>query len=173
MIELLKDGLLGFKSNSYNVLSDSAISLLIQTARASHLKRARINFHRPESTVHEMCICLLRETVLDVHRHSDKSESFNVIEGKLAVVLFEADSSEVIETIFLESDSYNRYYRLDSPLYHLVVPLTEHVIMLETTCGPFRSGQADIAPWSLSTAGSKLVSYLRISLLQQYDCKVS
>lgn len=169
MIELLSEGLLGFSNSDYNMLTDEAIGLLVDAAKFSRLKRARINFHQPEAQVHEMCICLLRETLLDVHRHMGKSESFNVIEGKIAVVLFESDEPSVVDTVILEAGSYNRYYRLDSPLYHLVIPLSEHVLMLETTSGPFRSGQADIAPWSLSTVGADLVDSIRDTLKRQHD----
>jgi len=165
----IKEGVLSFNSFEFNLLSKEAVGSLIREANSSFMKRARINFHPPNANVHEMCICLMKDTVLPVHRHFDKSESFHVIDGRLGVILFQDNQPEVLETLILDSKTYQRYYRLDQELYHLVIPLTDHVLMLETTSGPYDPRITDIAPWSTTKEGQELVNYLRLQLLNGND----
>jgi len=110
-----------------------------------------------------MIICLMRDTEISVHCHYNKSESFHLIHGRLCVVLFKDATSTVLEKIYLEAVTPNCFYRLDTSIYHLVIPLSEYVIMHETTPGPFLPNETKIADWSLTEEGASLVNSVKFS----------
>lgn len=160
-IKKIKEGVLQVKNTSdFNTFDSKLREFLLSEAQSSQLRRARINFHSPDAKVHEMIICLMHDTNIAVHRHFAKSESFHLMFGSLCIVLFEANSTNVLQKVFLDANSSNCFYRLDSSLFHLVIPLTPYVIMHETTPGPFNSEDTEVAPWSLTTTGSDLVNLI-------------
>ena len=165
MISRIGDGVFAFESNQFNVFTQDIYGLLVKEAKASKQKRSRINFHNQNDKVHEMIICLLKNTKVAVHRHINKSESFNVIEGKLGVILFHEDTNRIKEKIVLDSEECQRYYRLNASIYHLVVPISEYVILHETTSGPFVKGDAEIPDWSLTEDGVLLLDSMRNKLV--------
>ena len=59
------------------------------SAEESPLRRSRICLHSDNSDqVHEMVIAFCRDSYVQPHRHTGKSESFHIIEGRLQVVFF-------------------------------------------------------------------------------------
>ena len=157
MLEKLSDGVFR-SSGAYSVLTPEYVNLIKEDALANHLKRSRINFHdTDESSVHEMILCLHESTRLNVHRHINKTESFHLIEGVLAVVLFANDSTGILDTIIIRSGYSSCFYRLNHSIDHLVVPLSEFVIMHETTSGPFSSDLTIQPIWSKSTKGKAMI----------------
>lgn len=130
------------KSNQFDMLKHAAMN--------APLKRARFCLHHnPSDQVHEMIIAFCRESYIRPHRHFNKSESFHVIEGKLLVIIFN-DNGHVTRRIEMGTinSGYTFLYRLSSSLWHMVVPLSEFVIIHETTAGPFIKEESDFAPWS-------------------------
>lgn len=132
---------------NYKVLNGSMLSELISSASSSNLRRARINFHpSDDSNVQEMLICAYPDTLIGVHGHFGKSESFCVLMGQLDVFIFEVHRAKLIEQISLVSSSANCYYRLDGNNPHLVVPRSEPTVFFETTGGPFVRGSNSYSP---------------------------
>ena len=85
-------------------------------------------------------------------------------------MLFEEDSFNVLDTIYLSSDPSiaPSFYRLNANYYHLVVPLTEYVFMHETTTGPFqKSLEKQQSIWS-SPEGVATTTKLRVSLRENF-----
>jgi cupin fold WbuC family metalloprotein len=121
-----------------------------RAAAAAPLRRARYCLHRDhQDSVQEMVIAFCRDTYNRPHRHHGKSESFHVIEGRLAVVFFHDDGS-VARQIQLgpPGSGCTFVYRLCGPAWHTVVPLAEVVVIHETTTGPFDPRLTEFAPWS-------------------------
>jgi len=113
-------------------------------------KRARLCAHRtPVDPLHEMLICLARGTYIRPHRHPGKSESFHLIEGELDVVLFD-DCGEVREVVRMGTYASGKtfFYRLGKPWFHMVLVNTPHVLLHETTNGPFDPADTEFAPWA-------------------------
>ena len=113
-------------------------------------KRARLCAHDDaRNPLHEMLICLARETYIRPHRHSGKSESFHIIEGELDVVLFEI-GGEIREVIRMGPYASGNifFYRLSEPCFHSVLVNTPHVLIHETTNGPFNPNETEFADWS-------------------------
>ena len=143
------------------VLTPEYKQFLLHDSSNNYKKRSRINFHpSPASQVQEMVIALDRNTCLDVHQHFNKSESFHVIEGTLIVVLFDSRGS-IMEEITLSSLGPNPFYRLDSAIDHLVIPVSKNVLMHETTCGPFVQGDCRVPEWSLTRKAQDRIESIR------------
>ena len=153
----------------YYVVSQQDIEFLKNDCLTNAKKRSRINCHSTnDCLVHEMIVCLHKSTEIAVHAHQDKSESFHVLHGNLAVVLFENQLPKVKEIIYLSSDSFISFYRLNDCLYHLVVPLTEFCVFHETTQGPFVQGDALVPSWASSPEGACIIEKLRSQFSEQH-----
>ena len=132
-------------------ISAPEIEELKRTAAKAELKRARICLHPDhEDDIQEMIIAFCKGTYLRPHRHQNKSESFHVMEGKLAVVFFD-DNGTVVRRLILEAGkpSASFIYRLNRPLWHTVIILSETALIHETTNGPFVREEREFAPWSI------------------------
>lgn len=132
-------------------ISPSEIDELKRTAVKAELKRARICLHLDHgASIQEMIIAFCRGTYIRPHRHQNKSESFHVIEGKLAVVFFD-DHGTVVRRLVLEAGKpgASSIYRLNRPLWHTVVILSETALIHEVTNGPFVREEREFAPWSV------------------------
>jgi cupin fold WbuC family metalloprotein len=119
-------------------------------ASRSQRRRARLCAHpQPSDPLHEMIIALARGTYIRPHRHAGKSESFHIIEGELAVVLFE-EAGAIRDVIRMGPYQSGRvfFYRLMEPLFHTVLVNSARVLFHETTNGPFDPADTEFAPWS-------------------------
>ncbi|WP_186498488.1 WbuC family cupin fold metalloprotein [Synechococcus sp. A15-24] len=154
-------------------LTDEMIDALLVECSSASKKRARINFHPSnKSNVQEMIVALHKSTQIDPHRHLNKSESFHVIQGDVSVAILKEETFEPVQLIHLSAGSSHCYYRLNEPLYHLVVPMTEFVVMHETTEGPFIPSSHDDIHGFDSDARLPVES-IKILICQDYnnDCK--
>lgn len=118
-------------------------------ASKAPLRRARLCLHHGlDNKVQEMVIAFCRDTYNRPHRHRDKSESFHVIEGELLIVFFDDDGQEIRRLKMGPlADGHVFLYRLSASLWHTVVPLSDFVIIHETTNGPFVKEETEFAPW--------------------------
>ncbi len=116
----------------------------------SKTKRIRICAHRnPQDSLHEMMILLDSDGYLAPHKHRNKIESFHVLEGELDVILFD-DFGKITQRISLghSNDSHGPYYRLNSEIFHMVMPKAPGVMIHETTNGPFIRENMVFADWA-------------------------
>jgi len=126
------------------------IDRLKASARLEPLRRARLNLHHGDNdAVHEMLIALCGDTLVPPHRHPGKSESFHVIEGEILVVVFD-DGGSIVRRFHLGPIGSGRdfIYRQATPVWHAVVPLSEFVVVHETTKGPFVKAECELPPWA-------------------------
>ena len=126
------------------------IERLKQAARQEKLGRARLCLHlSQDDLVQEMLIAFCRGSYIRPHRHIAKSESFHVVEGELLVVLFESDGKPIREiSLGPLGSGKNFIYRLASDTWHTVVPLSDYVVIHETTTGPWNPSETQVAPWA-------------------------
>jgi cupin fold WbuC family metalloprotein len=144
------------------VVGPEWIERLKRVALASPLKRARICLHRSDDDkVHEMIIALAKDCLFRPHRHLVKNESFHMIEGRLAVVIFNDDGTTRSSFVLAPPGQRGSIaYRLGTSAFHAVLPLDDVVVYHETTDGPFVAGEAIIAPWAPSES-EPLEAFLR------------
>lgn len=138
-----------FSSEEIIEVGREQLDQLKQAATQATLKRARLCLHHDHSDkVQEMVIAFCQDSYVRPHRHVNKSESFHVIEGDLAVIIFD-NKGHVTRRITMSprGSGHTFLYRLSSSLWHTVVPLSEFVIIHETTTGPFVKGETEFAIW--------------------------
>jgi cupin fold WbuC family metalloprotein len=130
-------------------INQTQLEELKLSAANAPLRRARLCLHQThDDRVQEMVIAFCRDTYNRPHRHRNKTESFHVIEGDLLIIFFD-DHGRVLRRIRMGPyrDRQTFLYRLSNSLWHTVVPLSEFVIIHETTTGPFIKGETEFAPW--------------------------
>jgi cupin fold WbuC family metalloprotein len=159
------------KSTTYVVTDDlvsvsgSVIHDLKEAARRDPLKRARLCLHRSSGdALHQMIIAHHRDTYTHPHRHRNKAESFNMIEGRLLVAFFDDAGRVTAHLVLGEPGSQDpSIYRLSVSEWHTVVPLTEYAVFHEITSGPFVPGDAEQAPWApLESESSNVDRFKRL-----------
>jgi cupin fold WbuC family metalloprotein len=138
------------------------VAEVVARATRSPRKRARLCAHpSPSDALHEMLICLARETYVRPHRHADKSESFHIIEGELDLVLFD-DAGAVIDVIAMGPYQSGKafFYRLMEPCFHTILVKTPYALFHETTNGPFDAADTEFAEWAPTEGEPEVTRYI-------------
>jgi cupin fold WbuC family metalloprotein len=131
-------------------LLDSALfASLIERARRSPRLRTNHNFHAsPEDNPHRFLNVMIEGTYVAPHRHWNppKSESFLVLEGRVALFTFhpagEIDAIQVLGGDPLGAD-------LEPAVWHTLAVLTPHAVCYEVKPGPYSAANdKDFPPWA-------------------------
>lgn len=131
-------------------VDEQMLLTLKEQAFANPRCRARVCAHRsPSDRLHEMLIVLTDKVYVRPHRHIAKSESFHVIEGTVAVFIFEPDG-RVRRIIQLEAARSGKpfFFRMEDECFHAPVVTSPCVVFHETTNGPFNRADTEFAPWA-------------------------
>jgi cupin fold WbuC family metalloprotein len=150
------------KSGTWELTREHA-DFLKSNLSKSKTGRIRICTHEnPQSPLQEMIILFSGENYVRPHKHTNKSESFHMIEGSLAVLLFD-NYGKLDKTVFLDATGKkgDLYYRLESPVYHTVIGLSNNWMIHETTNGPFDSSQTAYAPWAPQAGTNESTTYMK------------
>jgi cupin fold WbuC family metalloprotein len=148
---------------------------LVAIAGALPRKRARICTHRASDTpIHEMIIALGRETYVQPHAHTNKSESFHVIEGRCDVVLFD-DAGGIAEVIQLGEfgSGLPFFYRIASPVFHTLVIRSPFFVIHETTNGPFIAKETVFASWAPAESDAAAAGAYVAALREKVDASLA
>ena len=118
-------------------------------AEVAPYRRARLCLHHEtDDPVHEMFIVFCEDSLVPIHKHLNKSESFHVIEGELDIVIFDDDGNLVRRVEMGPPGSGKSFlYRMSVDAWHSVIPRSEFVAIHETTTGPFVPDDCAYAPW--------------------------
>ena len=106
-------------------------------AKASPRLRMNYNFHQSlEDKCHRMLNAVEPGTVVPIHRHPTKDESFVILRGKVRVTTHNDDGS-IIEDVVLSQESGN--YGVDIPknVWHKLESLESGSVIFECKEGPF------------------------------------
>ena len=131
------------------LLDSALIAGLIERARQSQRLRTNHNFHASlEDNPHRFLNVMIEGTYVAPHRHWNppKSESFLVLEGRVALFTFhpagEIDAIQVLGGDPLGAD-------LAPAIWHTIAVLTPHAVCYEVKPGPYSaSNDKDFAPWA-------------------------
>jgi cupin fold WbuC family metalloprotein len=139
-----------FRGDDDALVGPEWIERLKKTALSHPLHRSRLCLHHSDDDhVHEMIIALARDCVFQPHRHLSKSESYHMIDGRMALLTFTDDGMPSYAILFTPPGGGGAVcFRLSKSVYHTVLPLDEVVIFQEVTAGPFKKGEAMLAPWA-------------------------
>lgn len=106
-------------------------------AKASPRLRMNYNFHQSlDDKCHRFLNAVEPGTVVPIHRHPTKDESFVILRGKVKVTTHKDDGS-VIEDVVLSQESGN--YGVDIPknVWHKLESLEPGSVIFECKEGPF------------------------------------
>ena len=139
-----------FASDSIVKIDASDILDLKKQAKQNPRKRIRICVHKDtKDLIHEMLIVHEKSCYVRPHKHTNKTESFHIIEGKADIILFHEDGS--IDQSIPMGDMISGlkfFYRLPPFRYHTLLIHSDVLVFHEITNGPFRLEDTTWAPWS-------------------------
>ncbi len=123
-------------------------------------RRIRICAHRDVGDkLHEMFIVMAGDTYIRPHKHLDRVESMHVVEGSADAVFFD-ETGNVDRVVRLGdySSGCQFFYRISEPVYHCLLVRSQHLVVHETTEGPWSKSGTVFADWApaeddLKTAG--------------------
>lgn len=134
------------------------IERLIELARKDPQHKFRFCANpTADDAVHEMIIAHLSDTIVPIHKHHRKCESFTWIRGFADVQLF-TDEGELFQEIHMGpylslAMGRKMFYRLNSDTYHTLKILSPVIVFHETTPGPWHREDMIIAPFWTAPAG--------------------
>ena len=143
-----------FSTSDLELVGKDWLDQLKKYAEEEPYRRARFCLHpSTDDLVQEMIIAFCRDSLVPPHRHVDRNESIHVIEGRLAVIFLSAETGDAEQRLDLSPPGADGpfMYRINTPRWHVVVPLTEYVVVHEVSKGPFVALDDDKPPWGPNT----------------------
>ncbi len=120
-------------------------------------KKIRICSHKNiKDKLHEMFIVQTKDCYIRPHKHLDKVESMSILEGAADVLLFD-DNGKIKKIIKMGENRTKKtfYYRLDRPVYHMLLIKSDFLVYHEVTQGPFDSKMTVFPDWAPPEDDSK------------------
>ncbi|WP_045212440.1 WbuC family cupin fold metalloprotein [Desulfonatronovibrio magnus] len=154
MIELVSSN--NQSSEVYHAQSSSSkiskldIDILISKADDNEQKRSRYCVHESiDETVHEMVIVHSKGMYVRPHKHIEKSESMLVLDGLVDYYTFDDHGNVVsVEKMAGYSSRHCFYISNRNSAYHSIIILSDWLVFLEITQGPFAKSDTMFAPWA-------------------------
>lgn len=119
------------------IIDEQLLNEVSAQAKASPRMRMNYNFHQTlDDKCHRMLNAVEPGTVVPIHRHPTKAESFVVLRGKVKVTTYNDDGS-MRESIVLDPTAGQ--YGVDIPqnVWHTLESLESGSVIFECKEGPF------------------------------------
>ena len=119
------------------VIEKELLDKVSEQAKASPRLRMNYNFHQSlDEKCHRFLNAVEPGTVVPIHKHPTKDESFVILRGKVRVTTHNDDGS-IIEEVVLSQESGN--YGVDIPknVWHKLESLESGSVIFECKEGPF------------------------------------
>ncbi len=119
------------------IIDETLLNQVSAQAKASPRLRMNYNFHQSlDDKCHRFLNAVEPGTVVPIHRHPTKDESFVILRGKVRVTTHNDDGS-IIEDVVLSQESDN--YGVDIPknVWHKLESLEAGSVIFECKEGPF------------------------------------
>lgn len=139
--------------NTQELLTVDEEIIAVLKERAKEARRRRFRFclhHSPDEPVQEMIIAACSDGYSQPHRHSGRSMTYHVIEGRLTVFLFD-ETGKPTEAIELGPPGGGKpfCFRLSSGGWYMPVVQSPMAVYVEVLSGPNPGGRAtEYAAWS-------------------------
>ena len=119
------------------IIDDKLIEGVIAQAKESSRLRMNYNFHQSlDDKCHRLLNALEVGTMVPIHRHPTKDESFVLLKGKIRVNLFN-DAGEVTESVVLNPSDGIYGVDISKNIWHNVECLESGSVIFEVKEGPF------------------------------------
>jgi cupin fold WbuC family metalloprotein len=144
------------------LIDEALIERTVARARASERRRATHNFHPTHADAsHRFLNALIRGTYVAPHRHVAilKPEGFMLLQGELAVVVFDDDGSMRERHVL----GRNGLRGIDLPpgIWHTIAAVSEVAVCYEVKPGPWDPlTDKEFAPWAPREGDPKSAEYL-------------
>ena len=125
------------------VIDNALLDEVSFKAKASPRLRMNYNFHQSlEEKCHRFLNAVEPGTVVPIHKHPTKDESFVILRGKVRVTTHN-DEGSIIEDVVLSQESGN--YGVDIPknVWHKLESLESGSVIFECKEGPFVPHEED------------------------------
>ena len=125
------------------IIDTELLDKMAEQAKASPRLRMNYNFHQSlDELCHRFINAVEPGTVVSIHRHPTKDESFVILRGKVRVTTHNDDGS-IIEVVVLSQESGN--YGVDIPknVWHMLESLEPGSVIFECKEGPFVEHEVD------------------------------
>ena len=121
---------------------------VFQSASNTDNHKYRFCMHdSPNNALQEMFIVRSKGDYCRPDRHSQISESHMLMCGEEAVILFD-DEGQIQDIIFLSKEKDVLAYRINAPVYHMTVTLSDWAIDYEVKPGPFTQDMNEFPDWA-------------------------
>ena len=130
-------------------INNDIIEQIIEEASQSQRHMARLLMHFDhEDPVQEMLIAMGRECMVVPNRSAGRSESLQVVQGELLLIIFD-DNGNVVKRVEMGPAGSDKVflYRLSSTPWHTMIPLTKMVVVHEALEGPFKQSSEPLPDW--------------------------
>lgn len=119
------------------VIDNDLIDSVVSQAKESPRLRMNYNFHESlDDKCHRLLNALEPGTVVPVHRHPTKDESFVILRGKIRVNTYN-DAGEVTESVVLSPADGKYGVDIAKNVWHGVECLESGSVIFEVKEGPF------------------------------------
>ena len=119
------------------IIDQNLLDKVSAEAKASPRLRMNYNFHQSlEEKCHRMLNAVEPGTVVPIHRHPTKDESFVVLRGKVKVSTYNDDGS-VIESVVLCQEDGRYGVNIPKNVWHNLESLAPNSVIFECKEGPF------------------------------------
>lgn len=119
------------------VIDNDLIDSVVAQAKESPRLRMNYNFHESlDDKCHRLLNALEPGTVVPVHRHPTKDESFVILRGKVRVSIYN-DSGQVTESVVLSPADGKYGVDIAKNVWHGVECLESGSVIFEVKEGPF------------------------------------
>ena len=119
------------------VIDKPLLDKVSEQAKSSPRLRMNYNFHQSlEDKCHRMLNAMEPGTVVPIHRHPTKDESFVVLRGKVKVTTYNDDGSVIESVVLCQEDGR---YGVDIPksVWHNLESMAPESVIFECKEGPF------------------------------------
>ncbi|MBU0481261.1 MAG: WbuC family cupin fold metalloprotein [Proteobacteria bacterium] len=150
-----------FNDQSCLVVDQTMVEEIKQRALSDPRGRFRLCLHhRPSDGVQQMIIACTPRSYSAPHRHPGRVLSYQMIEGRLSVVLF--DDNGRVEQVFRLGGDGPFCLWLGASQWYMPLAETETAVFCEVLQGPNADDQAvEWAPWAPEEGGPEAAAYLR------------
>lgn len=123
--------------HAMKVIDNNLIDSVVAQAKESPRLRMNYNFHESlDDKCHRLLNALEPGTVVPVHRHPTKDESFVILRGKIRVNTYN-DAGEVTESVVLSPADGKYGVDIAKNVWHGVECLESGSVIFEVKEGPF------------------------------------
>ena len=132
-----------FYSKKEGLVFDKKFLIFLEKFYIKEKKDIRICLHTSSNdNHHDMIILQQKKNFYFPHKHLKKGETYHIIKGKMACVLFDNLGKIKLKCVLNKND----IFRTPINVFHTMLPISKYVIYHESKVGPFLKKNDSIFP---------------------------